>query len=324
MQRPPKTGSRRFSRCTSVLLTLLHRAALRTLRHIRIDQFFPRQPRILLQRNTTEKPHQLDNLCVFASYSATSQIAPYVLHLLRQLHKAGYAISFVTTSAKIEDDDLNALSSLCLSIIQRKNCGLDFGSWKTGLLYSGVEWQKYKKILFANDSCYAPLYPMRKILQQEGQGILSITDSLEQEPHLMSYFLLCHYDVVSHPDFLEFWKNVRMLPNLLKGLIVQLYEIGFSRYFRQRGFNLKAAYPVAEIGRELGLSEAELRKINPTHRFWRYLIEVKKCPVLKVDLFKRFFIPDNDESWRSVIANTDYDARLIQEHQKLNRTPVKK
>lgn len=285
---------------------------------MRIHWLFSKQPHILLRQKGIGKPHQLDKLCVFASYSGVNQISPYVRHFLLHLRNAGYEISFVTTSAQIEEEDINSLTKLCLSIIHRKNRGLDFGSWKAGLLYSGIEWQKYKKILFANDSCYAPIYPMEKILQQEGQGILSITDSLEQEPHLMSYFLLCHQDVINHPDFLKFWQNVRMVPTRLKGLIVQLYEIGFSRHFRKCGFHLKAAYPVTEIGRELGLSETELQNINPTHRFWRYLIETKKCPILKVDLFKRYFKVNNDDSWRQVVSMANYDIRLILEHQGLN------
>jgi rhamnosyltransferase len=298
-------------------MNLLLKISLRLFRRIRIHLFFSKQPQILFHHQGAGKPNQLDNLCIFASYSRTSRIEPYVLHFLRVLQKAGYEISFVTTSSKIEADDLILLTQLCSSIMHRENRGLDFGSWKAGLLYSGIEWQKYKKILFANDSCYAPLYPMDKILQQDGNGVVSITDSLEQEPHLMSYFLLCHQDVISHPDFLKFWQNVRMVPNRLKGLIVQLYEIGFSRYFRKRGFSLKAACPVTEIGRELGLSEAELHNINPTHRFWRYLIEAKKCPILKVDLFKRYFKVNKDESWRQVVSAADYDIRLILEHQGL-------
>jgi len=258
-------------------------------------------------------------LCVFASFSAQNRLADYLKYYLRNLQKDGCDIIFVTTATDITSQDLETLRQLCITIVHRENQGLDFGSWKAGLLYSGTDWQKYKKILFANDSCYAPLYSLKEILTRDNEGILSITDSLEQEPHLMSYFLLCHQDVISHPDFEKFWQSVRMVPTRLKGLIVQLYEIGFSRYFRQRGFKLEAVYAIQELGRELGLTEAELRKTNPTHRLWRYLVETRRCPVLKVDLFKRFFIPTNDESWRNVIAKTDYDERLIQEHQNLRR-----
>jgi lipopolysaccharide biosynthesis protein len=298
-------------------MNLIYKIVLKVFYIVRIQLFFSKQPHILLRQGGNKKPYQLDNLCVFASYAGTNQVAPYVLNYLSQVQNAGYEIIFVTTSTQLESGEINALAKLCVAIIQRKNRGLDFGSWKAGLLYSGVEWQKYKKILFANDSCYAPLYPMEKLLQQEGHGVLSITDSLEQEPHLMSYFLLCHQDVINHPDFLKFWQNVRMVPTRLKGLIVQLYEIGLSRYFRKRGFRLKAAYPVTEIGCELGLTEAELETTNPTHRFWRYLIEAKKCPILKVDLFKRCFKGNNDNSWRQVVSAANYDIRLILEHQGL-------
>lgn len=281
-----------------------------------ITWLFGRDPKIIEQIFVQHRSVRNSSLCLFASFSPKLNLPNYVTYNLRYLRRAGFDVIFVYAGCKLSDQSLELLKKLCIQIIYRKNIGYDFGSWKAGLLYSGIEWQKYKKILFANDSCYAPLYPMDKILQQGGNGVVSITDSLEQEPHLMSYFLLCHQDVISHPDFLRFWQNVRMVPNRLKGLIVQLYEIGFSRYFRKRGFSLRAAYPVAEIGRELGLSECELRKINPMHQFWRYLIETKKCPVLKVDLFKRRFIKDEDTSWKETIQKTEYPLELILQHQR--------
>lgn len=305
-----------------MIVALIYRIFLRMAIWLRIYLFFSRNPKITFAQSNDTFKSGAETLCVFASYSSTTNVSSYIFNYLEKLAESGVDIVFISTAASIGEGSLEKLKLFCMQICTRKNAGLDFGSWKAGLLYSGVEWQKYKKILFANDSCYAPLYPMTKILQQDGHGVVSITDSLEQEPHLMSYFLLCHQDVIRHPDFLKFWQDVRMVPTRLKGLIVQLYEIGFSRYFKKRGFDLKATYPIAEIGRELGLTETGLQKINPTHRFWHYLIEAKKCPILKVDLFKRFFIPENDQSWRNVIANTDYDERLIQEHQNLLRNEI--
>lgn len=298
-----------------VLLRVIYVCALTMVRRFRLYLFFRRDPGIRQVHDGMAISHQRKILCVFASFSIQNRVAGYAEYYLKKLCKAGCDIVFVSTSTEITRQDLTTLRDLCLTVVHRENHGLDFGSWKAGLLYSGVEWQKYEKIIFVNDSCYAPMYSLQELLQKDGRGIVSITDSLEQEPHLMSYFLLCHQDVIRHPDFLKFWQNVRMVPTRLKGLIVQLYEIGFSRYFRKRGFDLKAVYPIAEIGHELGLSSAEIRKTNPTHRLWRFLIETKKCPVLKVDLFKRDFKTNNDDSWRKVVSATNYDIRLILEHQ---------
>ncbi len=298
-------------------LRIVYLGTLHLVRYLRAYLFFSKNVRLRQIYNGSKRTSERNILCIFASFSNTSRVESYVSHYLGKLREQGCDIVFVTTAAEITSHDLNTLEKLCLMVVHRENRGLDFGSWKAGLLYSGSEWQKYKKILFANDSCYAPLYSLKDILQKDGEGIVSITDSLEQEPHLMSYFLLCHQDVINHPDFEKFWQNVRMVPTRLKGLIVQLYEIGFSRYFRKRGFELKAVYSMAEIGRGLGLTEADMKSTNPTHRLWRYLIEAKKCPILKVDLFKRFFKPTQDDSWRAVIAKTDYDINLILEHQGL-------
>ncbi|MCS6972631.1 MAG: rhamnan synthesis F family protein [Turneriella sp.] len=256
-------------------------------------------------------------LCIFACHDTKDLISQPALHYLRSLAKDGFDVVVVSTSAGMKAPTLKLLSSVCLVVIIRKGPGRDFTSWRCGLFDSGIDYARYEKILFTNDSCYAPLYPMQRIFHAYEDGILGLIDSYEGQYHLMSYFLLFHRDVITHPAFTSFWQSVRSLPAFFKPLIIRRYEIGLSQFFQKAGFKLRAWVPVEEIARECNIPEHKLRRLNPTHALWRYLIEKKQFPALKVDLFRRYFLLRNDNSWREVIAKTHYDIRLILEHQNL-------
>src|SRR5215218_4427088 len=73
-----------------------------------------------------------EKLCLFASYTFTSEVAAYVLYYLSELKKEGFTIAFITTS-RLTEASMDKLKSFCALIVERENVGIDFGSWKLGL-----------------------------------------------------------------------------------------------------------------------------------------------------------------------------------------------
>lgn len=284
---------------------------------LRIDKFFRYKSKILNVYNTISKKPRAKYLCIFAAYDKLDIVAKHSMFYLKKIRGLGFDIVLVSTSSHINSQSIKKLKAICCIIIHRKDIGRDFASWRCGIFESGINWKSYKKMLFANDSCYAPLFPLQPVLEKYQQGIVSITDSFEIKYHLMSYFLLFNHDVILHPAFTEFWSSVRALPSMLKPLIIRRYEIGLSQYFLERGFQLHAYIETRRLVEETNTPLPHLNRINPMHHFWRYLIEKKHCPMLKIDLFRRYFIPQNDQTWRQVIAKTQYDINLILEHQNL-------
>ncbi|MCX7632623.1 MAG: rhamnan synthesis F family protein [Turneriella sp.] len=284
------------------------------LHRVHAERLFSRDPQILKVYGEPQIPQK--KLCIFASYTKTAKIPRYIHYALRAIADAGFGIIFVSSAPALPEQEVKKLLRTVRCVVWRRNVGYDFGSWKAGFLLCAQTLKTKKQILFANDSTYFPLYKKNFWRRLPQKGICGMTDSLEPRPHLMSYFLLFGQDVIQSPAFGKFWSNVRMLPRLLKLYVIVCYELGLSDYFRRQGFALHALFSIRELGGELGLPEKTLQRINPLHDLWHYLITEKRCPVLKVDLFRRFFLPNQDGSWRSVIAATDYDLRLIEEHQK--------
>jgi len=281
------------------------------IRILHIQFVFPRNPKILEITDGCVMDPLSASLCIFASFSRTGEIADYIFFHLESLKEQNFDIIFVTTAKVISAQSMRRLKSTCIKIIHRKNIGLDFGSWKAGLFYSGVELRAYERLLLANDSCYGPLFPLDAVLQSNEADVYGLTDSFEISYHIMSYFVIYHKKIFQSAAFINLWKNVRMLPASLKDLIVLRYEVGMSKFYLQNGYLLKAYCSTKKILEETHIPFEKLTDVNITRSHWRYLIENKHLPMIKRDIFQVLFKKDNDWTWRDVIAQTGYDIKLI-------------
>src|SRR5688572_27633179 len=109
--------------------------ALHTFKFLRIYRLFSKNPgitNVFLSHNVFPRSKKI---CVFASYSRSDLIADYVFFYLQGLIGAGFDIVFVSTTTNLNTESREKLLQLCNVVIVRKNKGLDFGSWKAGLLH---------------------------------------------------------------------------------------------------------------------------------------------------------------------------------------------
>ncbi|MFZ5630141.1 MAG: rhamnan synthesis F family protein [Spirochaetota bacterium] len=222
----------------------------------------------------------------------------------------------MSTSDKLSPEAIHLIRPLCYKIMLRENIGYDFGSWKCGLLYSGINLRDFDELLLTNDSVYAPMFPLNTVLAGLKADMNGITDSYEINYHIMSYFVLYKKAVFHSENFIQKWRAVRMLPNSLKGLIIELYEIGMSQYFKASGHSLAAWIPVDTLKEKYDLP-LDLNKFNSVHMLWRELIRNERCPIMKVDLFSRFIKNGKFSDWKEIVAETKYPIEHILKHQKL-------
>lgn len=278
-------------------------------------KLLPRNPQVL--ENHTGSPSQEKyRLCIFASFSGTGEVADYVFHNLAALSASGFDIIFVTTAAKINDADLTALRKICLRVLRRKNTGYDFGSWKAGLFHSGIDLQQYKQLILTNDSYYGPLFPWSDALAKASTDLYGITDSYGIQYHLMSYFVLYNERILHSAPFKKYWQDVRMIPTMLKTLIIYAYEVGLSQKFQQDGFSISAHCPEKSLFDAMPDNRHLFGQTITVHRFWRELIENMHCPILKVDVFWRVLAGAADPAWKKIVQKAGYDVSLIERHQK--------
>lgn len=293
----------------------LKRAArflMRKFVQLRLLWLFPGNPRVLESYSGKASTGQR-RLCVFASFSRKSKVEEYVYYNLIALNDVGFDIVFVTTSEKFYPADLQRLQNICLRTLRRRNTGYDFGSWKAGLFYAGIDYLEYDQLVLTNDSYYGPLYPWSGVLAQADSDIFGVTDSHGMAYHLMSYFVLYNRRALHSAEFRRYWRGVRMVPTILKTLIIYAYEVGMSQKFQQAGYSISAWCRESELFQHLPSEQHLLGKTITVHHYWRELIERVQCPILKTDIFWRVF--RGDAQWKEVLERTGYDLRLIERHQ---------
>lgn len=289
---------------------LLMRVSLR----LGVLKLLPRNPQVL-ESHAGCASQGKRQLCVFASFSPTGEMADYVFHNLASLNSSGFDIVFATTAPKIPAADLARLKKICLRVLRRKNTGYDFGSWKAGLFYADVDLQAYKQLILTNDSYYGPLFPWAEMLSKGQTDLYGITDSYGIAYHLMSYFVLYNEKILHSKQFTHYWRDVRMIPTILKTLIIYAYEVGMSQKFQQDGFSISAYCPEKDLLDTMPENRHLLGQTITVHRFWRELIENMHCPILKVDVFWRVLGGAADPAWKKIVQRAGYDISLIERHQ---------
>jgi len=299
----------------------------------------PRSQRVFTSRQVQAAGKRL---CIFSHFDRMNRVDPHVLYHLRALQALGCDIVFVTPCGDLPQSDCELLLTICHKVILRRNHGYDFGSYQAGILEMGGA-HDYEQILLTNDSVYGPFYDLKAIFEEfvrRDIDIWSITDSMEHEYHLQSYFLVFKREAWRHPLIQQFWKKLWLMSS--KKAVIHVYEIGLSRAAKRAGLRLGAwcdyprvneavlkkasallsgnspgTAPLDEIERRrLGqvLDIGLINRCNISHFYWDYLIRDHQCPYLKVELLR-----DNPAKVLNVAFYRDvvpapYPHDLIREH----------
>lgn len=251
---------------------------------------------------------------IFAHYDKDNIVDDYVIYYLKALKEVACEIIFVSCNPIVESEKLK-LDGIADFIIDEKHDEYDFGSYKRGYLYLKERLNDFDELIFANDSCYGPLYPLREVfdkMETEEQcdfwGITKNRFGVEKNdekyvvvnsPHLQSYFLVFKRNVFLSKVFDEFMQSIKHFDN--KNDIIINYEIGLSEKLTQEGF-LSCSY-----------IKVLYRFNHVLISFWRLLIEKYKMPFVKSSVL-RLNSPflTTIEKWEETIAKyTEYPIELI-------------
>jgi len=310
----------------------------------------------ILARHEGRAHRRFNRLCVFAHNDPWNCVDPHVLHYLRGLRESGCDVLFVSTSSALRETDIQAVGEFCFQVWLRKNQGYDFGSFQAGLAPFADDPQ-YAQILLANDSVYGPMYPLEEAFaQMDGRGldVWSMTDSLQVEYHLQSYFLVFNRAAIDHPLMRRFWFD-QLFVETRKDRIVKEFEIGLSRVCKKASLRIGAWAEYRKVARRAlqdfanrveclnhsrlsgGHLELDVRNMadvlaedsmksfarnlltkpcNPTHELWNYLITEFRHPFLKVELMKKNPVAVRNLWTLDSVVPGSYPLDLIQNHLK--------
>jgi rhamnosyltransferase len=269
-----------------------------------------------------------DSLCLFSHYDEHARIDDYVITYLKALVDCGFSVVFITTSDAIPEREIAKITQLVSKVIVKKNVGRDFGSWFAGVVDSW-KFNRYRRVLLANDSVYGPLFDLKFMFDDMGDRSLDlwgITDSFEVDYHLQSYFVVFEAEIVNSGFFTSFWSSYTF--EIDKRKVIDNYEVGLTALARKSGYRVGALCSYYDVRRHalrlsddhagtgLAARQSRLTPVNPSHFFWRALIQNCHCPFVKIELLR-----DNPSAiddvflWRDTIkTHSTFEADLIDSH----------
>ena len=186
---------------------------------------------------------------IFAGYNPEGKISPYVITYLEGLKEITDGIIYITDS-KLLKEEYTKLTHLPIIYQEHyRHNEYDWGSYKRGYLYlkeTGLL-KNTRQLIFANDSCIAPLTsfkPMLKKMSKQKVDFWSNTQGRPLYPHLQSYFLVFNRNAFNTEIFDDLLSNVKHQKQ--RQDYINKYEILLSTRLKNAGFTTASYIPVDE------------------------------------------------------------------------------
>lgn len=240
--------------------------------------------------------------------------------LVAALQAEGIPVIVIDSSAMEPSDSFGAEK-----LLWRENRGFDFASWFTAFERHDDVMAACDRMYLLNDSCVGPLDGLGAMLERGWSldaGVWSCTDSWDHGYHLQSYFLAVG-TVALRGGAVRRFAEAYTYPVDKRDVIIE-GELALSRHLLHEGIELAAVHPydvlaerfldtfAANISRKMGDPTVRSlravdrsyvppdveamtgilesiragRTLNPTHSFWRQLLD-DGCPFVKRDLLDR-------------------------------------
>ena len=276
-------------------------------------------------KGTSVAPIDSDRrIVLFAHYDKDGIIDDHVVNYLKCLQRISGRILFVS-DCELRPSEARKLKGIAEVVFASHHGEYDFGSWSRGFAALNYDLSDWDELVIANDSCYAPLFPLERVFRMVGPcdfwGATSEPYSrlsadiaarraervCQEEPSAInrvdkdfrfinSYFMVFRKSVLGNASFLDFWKSIKRQKD--KEQVIEIYEIGLTKLllalnFRSMSFAVRQG----------------------TVRYEKFDIDVPKnfqMPWLRVMICKQNeeLIDDLDEQLNSI----NYPRFLIDNH----------
>lgn len=255
---------------------------------------------------------------VFAHYDKDNLIDDYVVYYVSALKKAGCDVVFVSCK-ELAQTELEKLNGLVIHTITENHDEYDFGSYKRGFLYLEPKLSEYDELIFANDSCYGPLYPISEVfaeMEKRDCDFWGITKNnyayqafvkqiFFKVPHIQSYFISFKRQIFQNSIFINFVKSITF--QSCKQDIISKYEVGLSQLLYENNF--RSDEYIKDYSYQALIC------------FWQKLVIRNKMPFVKCSVLRK----KNNEitltyNWENILKQTSYPVDFIRKN--LLRTQI--
>lgn len=190
-------------------------------------------------------------LCLFVSFAAEPSIKVHVVDHVHRLIDAGVQVILIINT-ELPAHQLQIpewLQQKLHGCLVRSNSGYDFAAWAhacTLIDRSTIT----QRLYFVNDSIVGPtdeakFQSMLTRFRSLPGDMNGLTESIDQQPHLQSFFLAFSPRLFRSAIFDKFINGVMNLPD--KQQVIDLYEVQLTRFIREHGFRCEALFPQPSV-----------------------------------------------------------------------------
>lgn len=234
---------------------------------------------------------------VFVFYDSDGIVDEYNYYFLEELQKEVTRL-IIICNGEVQPEGLERFRSMTPEVIVRPNEGFDITAYKVGLehiTYEGL--QEYDEVMVLNSTNFGPFYPFSEMFREMDKkdidfwGITNFhevpfdpfgTISYGYIPkHIQSYFMVFRREFCATNDFVNYWKKLPKITSYYEA--IGYHEAIFTKTFADKGYRWDVY---------VNSDALEGFTYDPLRDFPRYLIEQKRCPIMK----RRSFFHDYGEA----------------------------
>lgn len=183
---------------------------------------------------------------VFAGYNPDGTIHPYVITYLKGLNEVTDGIVYIADSS-LKPEEEKKLQQLTIHYENIRHEEYDFGSYKRGFnwLKRNGYLEKANELIFANDSCYAPMTSFKPMFQKMAKrkelDFWGNTQNSKFSQHLQSYFLVFRKSVINSKIFANFINSIHH--QQYPAQYIAEYEIKLTPHLENLGYKWDSYQP---------------------------------------------------------------------------------
>ncbi len=261
---------------------------------------------------------------VFVFFEEKGIADEYNFYFLKELKKEVSHL-LVICNGEVSKEGKAGFEAIADEVMVRPNEGYDITAYKLGMEKIGFNAEgAYDEILICNNTMFGPFYPFKEMFDaMNGKDVdfWGITNFHEVpfDPfktvkygmlpkHVQSFFMVFRKSLTQTEDFLSYWKNMPVITCYEEA--IGFHEAIFTKDFADLGYKWDV-YANSD--------DLEGFTYDPIRDFPRYMIEKKRCPILKRRSFfheyreaiARSAGEGTREAMEYIEKHTDYDTSMI-------------
>lgn len=192
----------------------------------------------------------MKSICLFSSFFNQNNIPLYIKLYLEELCRHFNELVFITNEKVLDSSEIDYLKEHNIRIEMVVNEGFDFGMWYKILTKLDVE--NFSRIGLVNDSCvlFRKLDRFFQWINENNFDYCGLVDSNEKSYHIQSYFIIINSPaLISLRDY--FFKHGIIND---KVQVIDVYEIGLSKYMIQQGYKLGAFFSCMKYSKDKNIN----------------------------------------------------------------------